>query len=199
MHGYKIRDATLQVERKLFIPTTMNVPQYCVRAISGRRILHDVNLKFWTVEQFLGIGAPCEISDPQYLIGITQDENRLLFGGPYGMEGEVAFQRLVYTLKKEEEKCEWDRLIVQVEEVKEYLDSDDEFYDQTYSEAIIADMELRMARLSKEPVGSGWRLDTVATGSGDLAIYGLFWPEESNHLLYNAKTIWPAVSGIFQQ
>ena len=199
MHGYEIKDATLQVERNLFIPTTIHLPQYCVIAISGRRILHDVNLKFWTVEQFLGIGAPCDLSDPQYLMGSTQDENRLLFGGPYGTEGEVAFQRLVYTLKKEEEKCEWDRLIVQVEEVKRYLDSDDESYDGTYYEAIIVDMERRMARFSKEPVGSGWRLDTVATGSGDLAIYGLYWPKESNHLLYNATTIWPAVSGIFQQ
>ena len=79
-----------------------------------------------------------------------------------------------------------------------YLDSDDDSYDQTDYLAIIADMELRIARLSKEPVGSGWHLDTIATGPGDPAIYGLYWPDDSDNLLYNATTIWPVVSGIFQ-
>jgi hypothetical protein len=84
----------------VLIPTTLDVPQFCVRACSGREIPHDINLKYWTVEQFLEIGAPCEISDPQYLVQITHDEHRILFEGPYGTDGEVAFQRLVSTLKK---------------------------------------------------------------------------------------------------
>ena len=150
------------------------------------------------MEQFLGMGAPCEISDPQFLEMITQDENRILFGSPQGTEGELAFQEMVYSLKKEEEKCEWDRLEIQVEELREELDSDDDVDDQANYLAAIAEMELRIARLSKETVGSGWHLDHIAIGPGDQAIYGLYWPDDSDNVLYNATTIWPVVSGIFQ-
>jgi hypothetical protein len=72
------------------------------------------------------MGAPFEISDPRYSRKITQDEDRILFGGPYGTDGQVAFQRLVYYLKKEEERCEWLRLETEVEELMELLDSDDD-------------------------------------------------------------------------
>jgi hypothetical protein len=198
MHWYLIWDADLQVDRELLIPTTLDGPQFCVRAVSGRQILHDVHLKFWTVEQFLGMGAPCLISDPQFLDMITQDENRILFGGPHGSEGELAFQRLVYSIKKEDEKCEWDRLEIQVEELREELDSEDDVDDQNAYLAAIAEMDLRIARLSKEPVGSGWHLDQLATGPGDQSIWGLYWPNDSDNVLYNATTIWPVVSGIFQ-
>ncbi len=182
----------------MFIPTTLDGQQFCVRAVSGRQISHDVFLKFWTVEQFLGMGAPCEISDAHFSDMITQDEYRILFGSPQGTAGERAFQNMVYALKKEGEKLEWDNLEIQVEELKEQIDSDDDVDDQKSYLAAIAEMELRIARLSKEAVGSGWNLDSVSAGPGDPAIYGLYWPDDSDNLLYKATTIWPAVSGIFQ-
>jgi hypothetical protein len=198
MHWYLIWDAQLQRDRKLFIPTTLDGQQFCVRAVSGRQISHDVFLKFWTVEQFLGMGAPCEISDAHFSDMITQDEYRILFGSPQGTAGDRVLQDMVYSLKKEEEKLEWDRLEIQVEELKEELDSDDDVDDQKSYLAAIADMELRIARLSKEPVGSGWHLDPIATGLGDQTIWGLYWPDDSDNVLYNATTIWPVISGIFQ-
>jgi hypothetical protein len=147
------------------------------------------------VEQFLEIGAPCEISDPNYLAQISHDEHRIRFGGPYGTDGEVAFQRLESTLKKEEEQCESNRLEVEVEELMELLDSDDDAYDQFSYKASITELELRIARLRKEPVGSNWHCDLMAYGPDEPAIYGLYWPGSSDEWLYHATQIWPTVAG----
>jgi hypothetical protein len=44
-----IWDASLQRDRRVIIPTTLDVPQLCVRQCSGRAIPHNVDLKLWTV------------------------------------------------------------------------------------------------------------------------------------------------------
>jgi hypothetical protein len=48
------------------------VPQLCVRQRSGRAIKHNVDLKYWTCEHFLEMGAPFELSDPRYFWKVTQ-------------------------------------------------------------------------------------------------------------------------------
>jgi hypothetical protein len=188
-------DASLQRNMRVIIPTTLDVPQSCVRQCSGRAINHSVDLKYWTCEQFLEMGAPFDLSDFRYFWKVTQDKDRILYGGPHGSEGQQAFQRLVYMIKKQEELWEMLRLETEMEEKREFLDPDGDGDDQFGYQASINRMELRIARLRKEPLGSSWHYvshDALQT------VYGLSRPGHPTSCnLYHATSIWPCVTGIF--
>jgi hypothetical protein len=129
--------------------------------------------------QFLEIGAPCDVSDCEYLNRITHDEDRILFGVPYGTPGEVALQRLVSTLKKQEGKYEATRVERDMYELMELVEDCDDKYDRRAYKASTKRKELRLARLRKESVDSEWH--QVGDPCGN-ALFGLFL---SDKLLYN--------------
>ncbi len=84
----------------------------------------------------------------------------------------------------------------------ECLDSDDDTYDQISHKASLTDLELRIARLRKSPVGSSWHCDLMASGPDEPDIFGLYlpgyWPTGySDKLLHHATQIWPTVASIF--
>jgi hypothetical protein len=110
----RLWDAISGKYRDVLVPTTYDQEQFvqqsdaqnsqsCFMAISGRKLHHDVHLLYWTVEDFLEIGAPFDISGPHYQDQITHDEHQLLFGIPEGSDGERAFQKIVSVHMKEEE------------------------------------------------------------------------------------------------
>jgi hypothetical protein len=140
------------------------------------------------------MGAPFDISDSRYFRQITQDEDHILFGGPHVSEGQIAFQKLVYTLKKQEELWEMLRLETERDELIELLDSDGDGDDQFSYQASINRMELRIARLCKEPLGSSWH---YVSSNAFQAVYGLFWPGHPGEIFYHATSIWPTVTCIF--
>jgi hypothetical protein len=99
----------------VFIPVTKTMPPYCVREPSDRPLKHDLDLHGWTPMQYLAMGAPPgtgrngdDCFSKKYFMSITHDEDLMLFGNPnvipYGTQGDLAFQHLVSTLIKEEEK-----------------------------------------------------------------------------------------------
>jgi hypothetical protein len=87
-------------------------------------------------------------------------------------------------------------------ELMELLDSDDDTYDQISYKASITELELKIARLCKEPLGSSWHCDLMANGPNEPGIFGMYLPDYwptgySGRLLYHATQIWPTVAGIF--
>jgi hypothetical protein len=98
------------------------------------------------------LGMPADIPldtsfpPPSYFWDITHDEDRLLFGGPYGGPGEVDFQRLVSETLKDEEEMEVTLLKRDVQEIEEMSD------DTQTQEGFVIDLErmiLRLIRLTK--------------------------------------------------
>jgi hypothetical protein len=100
----------------------------------------------------------------------------------------------MYTIRKQEELGEVLSLETEIEDMFELLNPDGDIDDQFFYQASINRMELRIARLRKEPLGSSWH---YVSGDAFQAVYGLFWPGNPGDILYHATTIWPSVTGIF--
>jgi hypothetical protein len=107
--------------------------------------------------QFLVIGAPPgarvngDLFSWEYFQTITHDEDQILFGGPNCTRGEMAFQRLVSTIMKEEEQREayWvEQDLYHLMECTSDAEGDDR--DVQYFTASLNEQQLRLTRLTKD-------------------------------------------------
>jgi hypothetical protein len=126
--------------------------QFCVRFSFGRVLHHNINLGGLSPWDYLHLGMPADIPldtpfpPPSYFWDITHDEDRLLFGGPYGGLGEVAFQRLVSESLKDEEELE---VTLLKRDVKEIEEMSDDTQNQEGFDLDLERMKLRLIRLTK--------------------------------------------------
>jgi hypothetical protein len=94
------------------IPHELDGGSFCIED-SGcgitRRLLHDIDLKGYTVLEYLNLGSPAAFDDnnfPEYFARVTHDEDLILNGGPWGTMAQVAVQRLASSILRTWEKEE---------------------------------------------------------------------------------------------
>jgi hypothetical protein len=113
-----------------------------IRWSSGRILHHNVDLGGMSPWDLLHLGMPATIPldtpfpPSTYFLDITQDEDRVLFGGPYGCPIEVALQGLVSSNLKE-----WE------EEEASFLDEIEEMSDDMLANPFDYGLHLELERI----------------------------------------------------
>jgi hypothetical protein len=114
----------LDTDKALYLPHqihlgALELSDFCVRCSSGRVLTHDVDLKGMSPWDYLHLGLPkdtpvnCPFPPQSFFSGMTHDEDRVLFGGPFILDQLVFSQEM-----KDRESDELQELLEEVEDLQ---------------------------------------------------------------------------------